>query len=446
MKHKFSRIRSSLIAHRSSLIAALPSSPRKPQTLAPYRGKFSFLRGFCTHLPSFRSFPSFLWHSPVGGVFSKRIFSSINSRFIFFLTLIPFLLSSCDLPPCILDSELDPELDQGPVTTPAPPVAPSTPTPPVGPRTPAPPAVIPPAELQSFEFLNSQNPTGVNIPGTIDDANQQIIVEVPAAQLTAFKGLQNNLTTTFGSEPGVNVKIGNTVQESGKTANDFLDPITYNVSTPDEEKTYDVVLKSGDVLYIPNDKLRVALEQDAPNSLDQGWLNTVDPDLQNIVSFDINNFGIVNTSSIQYLTGLGALFIQDNAVNHIDLSKNTSLLALDISNNKLTSIDLSANTTLDDLTLSGNKLTKADIRGMQTLTLPDPADPSAPYTVLSIEACAPDGTNPLTELLVHENFKDHPEIKEAKTNCGSGLTIDTYSYDSSNTPPYTLVDSDYTPQ
>ncbi len=259
------------------------------------------------------------------------------------------------------------------------------------------------------------------------------MVEVSPNELEDFKNSQANLITTFDTnDPRVSVKIGSTDQTTDVSKNDFFNPVVYTVSTPDEQKDYDVVLRSGPIHYIHPSRFRDILAQDAPDAIDRGWLRTDHTSLTLMPFMSIEGLNIPSVYGVQFLTNLEALFAADNPLSEIDLSGNSALFVLDVRNNQLTEIDLSANTAMEDLRLNGNQLTKVDIRGMRQVT------------VLEIDACT-DGANPLTELLVHENIKDNAEIKEAKDNCGSSLTIKTYSGTGPSKADYTLVESDYTP-
>ncbi len=195
---------------------------------------------------------------------------------------------------------------------------------------------------------------------------------------------------------------------------------TYNVGGQD----YPILLTSGDFVYIPDAKFRSVL------GTTDGWVNRAG--VRDILLQNPNN--IASVLGVQHFTDLDALnFEKNDSLSQIDLSPNTTLTNLNLASNQLIEIDLSANTALRFLKLGGNQLKSADIRGMQAAQ--DSLD-------LSINACS-GGKNPLTKMLVHENIKNHAEIKEAKTNCGSNLTIKTYS--GKGPADYALVDGDYTP-
>ena len=82
-------------------------------------------------------------------------------------------------------------------------------------------------EITSYEFLVSANAIlGNDIAATIDNAKKSISIEVPIG--TNVTALKATFTTT-----GKQVKIGDDLQQSGVTANDFSSPKTYTVYAQD---------------------------------------------------------------------------------------------------------------------------------------------------------------------------------------------------------------------
>jgi Leucine-rich repeat (LRR) protein len=67
-------------------------------------------------------------------------------------------------------------------------------------------------------------------------------------------------------------------------------------------------------------------------------------------------------------TALTTLYLQSNKLTNIDLSKNTALTTLNLYNNQLTNIDLSKNTNLTTLYLNNNQLTNIDLSKNTALT------------------------------------------------------------------------------
>lgn len=83
-------------------------------------------------------------------------------------------------------------------------------------------------------------------------------------------------------------------------------------------------------------------------------------------TLNINGNGFT-TLDLQGLTMLDKLFAQRNYLLTIDVSKNTFLTNLDLSNNLISAIDVSANTDLTLLDMSGNKLSRIDVRRLSRL-------------------------------------------------------------------------------
>ena len=90
--------------------------------------------------------------------------------------------------------------------------------------------------------------------------------------------------------------------------------------------------------------------------------------LSKIPVLDCNNKNITSTEGIQYLTALTELYLGNNNISTIDLSKNTSLTFLYLSYNKIGVIDLSKNIALKTLYLSNNKLSTIDVSKNTKLT------------------------------------------------------------------------------
>ncbi len=82
--------------------------------------------------------------------------------------------------------------------------------------------------ITAFSFTAEANPQlGADITGTIDEANGTILLAGPL-EADAVTALKASFTTT-----GKEVSVGEVVQESGVTANDFAGPLTYRVTAED---------------------------------------------------------------------------------------------------------------------------------------------------------------------------------------------------------------------
>ncbi len=76
---------------------------------------------------------------------------------------------------------------------------------------------------------------------------------------------------------------------------------------------------------------------------------------------------LASLKGIEYFTALTKLNCMDNAIEELDLSKNTELVTLDCSVNQIKSLDLSKNTKLKFLYADNNKLTSLNVSGVTTL-------------------------------------------------------------------------------
>jgi hypothetical protein len=86
-------------------------------------------------------------------------------------------------------------------------------------------AANPAKAITSYGFMSSNNPgLNTNINGTISGTN--IALTVPYG--TALTSLVATFTAT-----GTSVAVGNTVQKSGVTANNFTSPVIYVVTAAD---------------------------------------------------------------------------------------------------------------------------------------------------------------------------------------------------------------------
>jgi len=84
--------------------------------------------------------------------------------------------------------------------------------------------------ITSFSLVNP------SVTGTIDEATKTIELTVPYG--TSPSGLKATFITT-----GASVRVGSTLQISGSTANDFINPVIYEVTAEDGSKTnYTVIV------------------------------------------------------------------------------------------------------------------------------------------------------------------------------------------------------------
>lgn len=88
---------------------------------------------------------------------------------------------------------------------------------------------------------------------------------------------------------------------------------------------------------------------------------TTQEELDTIEKIDLRGQGITSLKGIEYLTQLSDLYVQDNDIASVDLSKNLNLYNLYIGENGLTSIDVSAITGLGALSVADNELSTIDV-------------------------------------------------------------------------------------
>ncbi|EAC9527519.1 cell surface protein [Listeria monocytogenes] len=110
--------------------------------------------------------------------------------------------------------------------------------------------------------------------------------------------------------------------------------------------------------YFPDDNLAKAVAEKMNKNVDESV--TVE-ELAKITKLDARSQGIEDSTGIEYLTGLEILYLEDNQLKSIDVSKNLNLKDLACSNNPLANLDVSKNLALEELTCENNELTQLDV-------------------------------------------------------------------------------------
>ncbi|EGJ5773431.1 TPA: LapB repeat-containing protein [Listeria monocytogenes] len=110
--------------------------------------------------------------------------------------------------------------------------------------------------------------------------------------------------------------------------------------------------------YFPDDNLAKAVAETMNKNVDESV--TVE-ELAKITKLDARSQGIEDSTGIEYLTGLETLYLEDNQLKSIDVSKNLNLKELTCSNNPLANLDVSKNLALEELTCENNELTQLDV-------------------------------------------------------------------------------------
>ena len=112
-------------------------------------------------------------------------------------------------------------------------------------------------DILSYSFAEQ---TG---PGVIDDVNHTVDIEV------ALGSDETNLVATFTLSDGATAEIGGTPQESGVTANDFTNPVTYTVTAEDGFTDQDWIITVTEEPNTETDILAYSFpEQTGPAAID----------------------------------------------------------------------------------------------------------------------------------------------------------------------------------
>ena len=94
-----------------------------------------------------------------------------------------------------------------------------------------------------------------------------------------------------------------------------------------------------------------------------------DQEIANTIYIDCSYLSIENMKGIEFFTNLKYLECQYNAINNLDVRKNTALTSLLCYGNALTALDISKNTKLEYLTCNENSLKSLNLRNNTKLKL-----------------------------------------------------------------------------
>lgn len=198
---------------------------------------------------------------------------------------------------------------------------------------------------------------------TADYTKQQQLKEQLTMKLSKFFTIIALSATVTSSLPIPMVKAESTTANETKIENQL--PKTDLKETP-KEKTTNNNLKNQLVQagtktyndYFPDDNLAKAVAEKMNKNVDESV--TVE-ELAKITKLDARSQGIEDSTGIEYLTGLEILYLEDNQLKSIDVSKNLNLKDLACSNNPLANLDVSKNLALEELTCENNELTQLDV-------------------------------------------------------------------------------------
>lgn len=84
-------------------------------------------------------------------------------------------------------------------------------------------------------------------------------------------------------------------------------------------------------------------------------------EISSTTNIDVRNKGIKDLKGIELFTNLQWLYLANNQVNNLDISKNLELTSLSCTNNQLKNLDISNNKKIISLQCNGNQLTSLDI-------------------------------------------------------------------------------------
>ncbi len=141
--------------------------------------------------------------------------------------------------------------------------------------------------------------------------------------------------------------------------------------------------------------------------------SVLDSNVSTVTSLVMNDKGISSLEGISAFTRLENLWVNDNQINTLDLSRNTVLKFVFANNNGLTDVNVRTLLILEKLSVPGNNLTELDVSNntaLQTLDLRNNSlaaidissiPNSIQLNIFSVE------NNPLTCIEVNENLLDN---------------------------------------
>ncbi len=141
--------------------------------------------------------------------------------------------------------------------------------------------------------------------------------------------------------------------------------------------------------------------------------SVLDSNASTVTSLVMNDKGISSLDGISAFTDLENLWVNDNQISTLDLSRNTALKFVFAGNNGLTDVNVRTLLILEKLSVPGNNITELDVSNntaLQTLNLRDNSlgaidissvPNSIQLNIFSVE------NNPLTCIQVNENLLDN---------------------------------------
>lgn len=141
--------------------------------------------------------------------------------------------------------------------------------------------------------------------------------------------------------------------------------------------------------------------------------SVLDSNASTVTSLVMNDKGISSLEGISAFTRLENLWVNDNQINTLDLSRNTVLKFVFANNNGLTDVNVRTLLILEKLSVPGNSLTELDVTNntaLQTLDIRNNSlgaidissiPNSIQLNIFSVE------NNPLTCIEVNENLLDN---------------------------------------
>lgn len=230
-------------------------------------------------------------------------------------------------------------------------------------------------------FLQNNNISNLNVEGLenltkIMATNQSIVLDDIIVKDFALTYKNNvllngnlvdiNSISNSGTYSVPNVSWSNLSKLLNNVSYRFDETITEGVSSADSKSfsgkvtlniTFEQTGQENDNV-IPDINLKNAINKQLGRSNDN---DVTVGDMKMLTTLYATGIEISNTTGLEHGTNIKYLYLDQNNISQIDLSKLTKLEALDLSSNNLTDIDLSNNLNLNSLSLSYNNISSLDL-------------------------------------------------------------------------------------
>lgn len=223
----------------------------------------------------------------------------------------------------------------------------------------------------SFNLIDTVNSiTGIGAGDIDNDGDQDIIVGAsvnPGGTESSNSYYLNNGDGTFGQRVLMDVVFGTANERFFALSdinNDAKNDIITSYILPGKISLF---LNTSTTTYIPDNNFEQGL-------IDLGLDDTLDnfvltDNINTVISLDLSNLNIDNTTGIEAFISLENLDFSQNNISNINLTNNSNLTTINVSNNSITSLNFSGLNYLQSVTVNDNDLTFLNVANGNNLIL-----------------------------------------------------------------------------